>query len=328
MIHIARLFVTAVWSLGLVVIATSTAAETAETGAGPAMLRRAVIVPDEKVRLGDIFINAGPMAETTVVYAPPPGRKAVLDARWLYRLAHAYGVDWRPVSLAESVTVERESIAIGRDEAQTQVLAALADRGIDVSDMAVEMGNRMFRMHVAADAATALGVEDLVFDPRAMRFSAVLAAPADDPRAQRAHITGRLHRMVEVPVLNRRVLGGEVITAADVEWTRRRAERLQRNVLIAAEDVIGMTPRRGLRVGMPIRASDLQRPVQVPKGQVVTIVYRQPRMTLTAQGRALEAGSTGDTIRVSNAQSSLVIEAVVAGAGQVVARPMTAQLTN
>ncbi len=44
-------------------------------------------------------------------------------------------------------------------------------------------------------------------------------------------------------------------------------------------------------------------------------------MTLTAQGRALEDGGAGDTVRVVNTQSNTVVQAVVTGANRVSVLP-------
>ena len=55
-----------------------------------------VTVPGNDVRLGDIFADAGPHADTILFRAPAPGKRVVLDARWLHRAAQAYGLDWAP----------------------------------------------------------------------------------------------------------------------------------------------------------------------------------------------------------------------------------------
>ena len=59
----------------------------------------------------------------------------------------------------------------------------------------------------------------------------------------------------------------------------------------------------------------------VPKGGLVTIVLRSPKMVLTSQGKAINGGSEGDVIQVKNIQSKTVIEAKVTGPGRVIVRP-------
>jgi flagella basal body P-ring formation protein FlgA len=57
--------------------------------------------------------------------------------------------------------------------------------------------------------------------------------------------------------------------------------------------------------------------VLVPRGGLVTLVLVTPAMSLTARGRALEAGGLGDTVRIANVDSQAVIAGVVTAAGEV-----------
>ncbi len=51
------------------------------------MLREHVVVEENVIRLNDLFTNVTERAEAPVAYAPQAGKRAVLDARWLYRVA-------------------------------------------------------------------------------------------------------------------------------------------------------------------------------------------------------------------------------------------------
>ena len=288
--------------------------------AAPVALRQSVTVSGGLVRLGDLFVPAGDKAEAAVAYAPAPGKRAIFDARWLYRVARAYGLNWRPLSIHDKAVVARESIVIGRREIADHILAALVDKGVD-ADMRVELSNRMLRIHVPGDSTATVAVEDVAYDPRTRRFIAIVAAPADDPAARRIRVTGRVHRVIDVPVLTRRVLAGEVIRKRDVKWIAMRGDRLQRDTIQDSGALIGKSPRRGLRAGVPVRVSDVRLPVLVPRRSLVTIMYRVRSMTLTAQGRALEDGGAGDTVRVANTQSNTVVQAVVTGANRVSVQP-------
>ncbi len=288
--------------------------------AAPVALRQSVTVSGGLVRLGDLFVPAGDKAEAAVAYAPAPGKRAIFDARWLYRVARAYGLNWRPLSIHDKAVVARESIVIGRREIAAHILAALVDKGVD-ADMRVELSNRMLRIHVPGDSTATVAVEDVAYDARTRRFIAIVAAPADDPAARRIRVTGRVHRVIDVPVLTRRVLAGEVIRKRDVKWIAMRGDRLQRDTIQDSGALIGKSPRRGLRAGVPVRVSDIRLPVLVPRRSLVTIVYRIQSTTLTAQGRALEDGGAGDTVRVANTQSNTVVQAVVTGANRVSVQP-------
>lgn len=297
------------------------AASEAEVKEAPAAtLRQQVLVEDRLIRLGDLFVNAGPNADTAVAYAPEPGKEAVFDAVWLYRVARAYKLGWRPLSKFDQAVVERASTIIEQDEIESLILSALVEKGADPESL-LDVSNRDLRMYVASTAQALAEVEDVTYDERTRQFTAVVRAPAGDPQAKRTRVTGRLQKMVEVPVLTRRMLTDEIIRADDIRWVRTRADRLQRDVILDIDEIVGKTPRRGLRADIPVRVSEIRRPVLVKRSGLVTMILQSGSLTLTAKGRALEDGSDGDVIRVSNSQSSLVVEAVVTGSNVVSVRP-------
>ena len=284
------------------------------------VLRESVVVKSKLVRLGDLFSNTGAKADITVAYAPAPGKRALFDARWLSRVARAYGLDWRPLGLQDQIMVERESQIITRAEIEDSIHAALISQGAERS-MTVELSNRLLRLYVASGSLATVGVEDVAYEPRTGRFTAIVVAPARDPRATRTRVTDRLVKITEVPVLNRRMLRNEVITKGDIKWIKVRADRLRRGTITDSNELIGMAVKRGAKAGLPLQAGAIQRPILVAKGSLVTIILKAPKMILTAQGKALDNGADGDTVRITNTQSKKVIEAEVTGMGRVAVLP-------
>jgi flagella basal body P-ring formation protein FlgA len=110
---------------------------------------------------------------------------------------------------------------------------------------------------------------------------------------------------------------GEVISASDMIWTEVPTERLAQNVVTQMDALVGLAPRRDLREGAPILSGDVKKPVVVQKNTLVAMVVRTPGMTLTAQGRALEDGVQGQSIRVLNTQTKRTIQASVVSPGEV-----------
>ncbi len=316
-------------TIGLTILALST---TIAVGAGqekgvqnlgdqaPVTLQESVRLDGKIVYLGDLFMNIGDKAKIAVAYTPEPGKRTIFDANWLSRIARTHRLKWRPMSRYDRVVIERSSIVISREQIAEEVLQALIDQGAE-ADMEVEFSNRMLRMHVGGDALAVVGVEDSILDARTNRFSAIIHAPAGDPGAKRIRITGRLHRTSEVPVPARRILSSEILQKEDIKWIKVRSRRLQNDVILSDLDLIGKSPRRGLRAGQPIRTSAVRRPVLIKKGSLVTIILTSSKMTLTSKGKANSAGSEGDLIQVTNIQSKTIIEAEVIGAGRVAVRP-------
>jgi flagella basal body P-ring formation protein FlgA len=321
-------FVVAALLMPASVAAAGKSAAKAETAKGePATLREAITVSSKVVRLGDLFDNVGDQADIGVAYAPEPGKRAVFDANWLYRVARAYKVNWRPLGLQDRVVVERESLMVTREEIEDHIRAALIDRGADPA-MQVELTNRMMRIYLPGNATSTIGVEDVAYETRTGRFAAVIAAPAGDPAATRLRVSGRVHKITQVPVPARRLAVNDVITERDVKLIAIRDDRVPRDAVTSAEELIGMAAKRGLQPGVPVQSTAVQQPILVPKNSLVTIVLQVPRMTLTAQGKALDSGGEGDTIRIANSQSKKIIEAEVVGPGKVIVRSPDAVATN
>ena len=299
-------------------IATVPVAVAAPQLAEQAVLQRdTVIVSADLVRLGDLFLNiSSAKAETPVAYAPAPGRRALFDGRWLHRVAHRHGLDWRPAGIHDQVTIERKSTVVERKDVEEQILNALADRGVNTDQAKVQLNNRMFRLYLPADVEPSLNVEDVAFDARRGHFDAVVAVSADGAAEQRVRVTGQLHEMVDVPVLARRVAAGEVLAPDDIRWMTVRGQTLQKHSILAAEDLVGLTPKRTLRPGVPISTADVQQPILVTKGEIIVIALETPLMLLSARGQALNDGSKGEAIRVANVQSRQIVEAVVTGPGR------------
>ena len=317
LLGLAFLLASALWNPANAV--TKTAVEMPN---GPVMLNEKVSVNGSIIHLGDLFKGVGDKAGIAVAYAPEPGKRAFFDANWLYRVAQNYQLPWKPMSLKQRTVVLRASTVIGTDEIKDHLLAALIEKGLD-SDISIELSNRMLRLHVPDHGSASVAVEEITYNPSTQRFAANIIAPADAPDPKRTRVTGRIFRMLEVPVLNRRLGKGEVIRSRDIKWVDIRSKRVGRNIITDETDLIGMSSKRAMRMDTPIRRSEIGHPVLVNKGSLVIMTMSTPLMRLTSQGKAEENGIDGDTIRVLNTQSNKIVQAVVTGAGQVSVIPIS-----
>lgn len=91
------------------------------------------------------------------------------------------------------------------------------------------------------------------------------------------------------------------------------------------QDAVGMSGKRALRAGEVLRRNVLMAPTLVKRGEPVVIVARHQQIEVSMAGDALDSGARGDTVRVRNANGT-VIRARVAGAGTVV--PVSAPVTT
>jgi flagella basal body P-ring formation protein FlgA len=127
-----------------------------------------------------------------------------------------------------------------------------------------------------------------------------------------------LDRLLRVPVPARRIDRGERIGNADIQWVTLRESEVPAHSFLDDREFAGLSAKRALKPGAPIRKADVGQPVLVSKGQLVTIELNTPYMALTVRGKALENGGEGETIRISNEQSRAVVEAMITGPGRAV----------
>ena len=127
--------------------------------------------------------------------------------------------------------------------------------------------------------------------------------------------------MVEIPVLKKTMRSGDTIGASDIEWVSFKEKDIADNFIIDSTKLLGMTPRRLLHAGQPVRDNTLERPQIVSRGDKVTIIYDYGPMNLTAHGKALESGAKEDQIRVVNIASNRTIDAFIMDNGVVTVTP-------
>ncbi|PKU26010.1 flagellar basal body P-ring formation chaperone FlgA [Telmatospirillum siberiense] len=277
-----------------------------------ALLRPNVVVDGEVLKLGDLFDNVGAKAEVAIARSPAPGRRATLDADWLQRVAMMNGLDWRPQNAFEQAVVERAGVTLTHDQIEAELLSALAGQGV-AGDCQIELANRAAQIVVPVGVDLRIGVRDLFYDSRYKRFTATVEVPANSPSATRLRVTGRVFQTIDIPVLNRQATRGDVITQRDLTWMKMREDVVRRDVAIDPTQIVGMTPRQTIRSGQMVSTADLQKPVAVARGALVTMVLKYGSMSLSTQGHAVEQGSVGDLIRVTNSHSNLTVEGRIEG---------------
>jgi flagellar basal body P-ring formation protein FlgA len=275
-------------------------------------LRHSAVVEGGVIRLGDLFTQAGARADDVVSPAPPPGSRTIFDAAWLAAAAAEHGLVWQPASHFDLAVIERATRTISADAIAARLLDEIgAHQSIEGAE--IQLDNATLRLQVGAEAPDGIAVEALNLDARSGRFTAYVVAPAGAADAQRQRLTGRLIRTADLPVLNRPLAPGDTIAPQDIETLRLRTERVGADIVVDLRELIGKTPRRPLRAHEPLSTGDVQVPVVIHRGDLVTIVLETATMRLTAQGKALDDGGQNATIRIANTKSNRVVDAIVVG---------------
>jgi flagella basal body P-ring formation protein FlgA len=289
-----------------------------------ATLRTYVVVHEDSVRLRDIFNDPGQHADAVLFRAPAPGRSVLLTGKWLRQVARSYDVAWHPAPGLDESRVQRSSNRIGPRIISEALTKALEPRIAATMRYEIALDNPNSEIHLPVRMPTTVTVRNLFFDPRSNRFSATIMAPDDRPGAVTAQVAGRVFEMIEVPVLTRRFRPGEIIREDDLDTRLLRADQVNRSAFVAPENLIGKSARRTLASGRPLTGADIRQPQLVRRGNMVLMHYRTANMVITAHGTARENGTSGDTVRVRNANSGKIVEAIVTGPDTVAVMPLSA----
>ncbi len=276
--------------------------------AAAASLRASTTLEAPVVRLSDLFDDAGPRAERVLGPAPAPGSRIVVEAPQLGAIARQFGVDWRPTG-SERIVLERPGRMLPREQVLDALRAALS--GVGASDDAECELPGFVAPTVPLDGEVNTAVEQLDYDAATGRFTASLVVSGKEMGVQRMRLSGRLQRMVDVPVLTRRLPTGAVLRPGDVRLARVRAGAARGEPLASPEAAMGMSLRHPGVPGTPLMQADVTRPPMVEKGSRVLLELAMPGLALSGQGVALESGPAGATVQVQNPLSRAVLEGVV-----------------
>lgn len=279
-------------------------------------LRGSVVIEAEMVRLGDLFTVDGDLADTVVATAPLPGRREIYGTMRLVSIAYQHKLQWSPQSRYDRVLVERSGRAIDRNEIEERVKEALIAAGMP-RDRKIVLATRRLSLYVPTGSTAPLRVQHARLQTGTSRFTAIVEVPTGPVSVQRIQVRGKALTMVDVPVLARQMRRGDVIGENDLVTVAMTTDALKRDTILDRDEIVGKTPRRLLRDGVPLRPNDLRRPVVVARGALVMLVVKTKHMLLTARGRALHNAAKGDVVKVINTRSNATVEGIVIGSNRV-----------
>lgn len=286
--------------------------------------RESVSVMGTMVTLGDIFRNVPPRkADRDVMRAPAPGQTRNLDTDTLAAIADQNDLTWRAPESGTGTEVRRESHEVPRKRIKAAVGRALAQYDVD-DDMNIVLSSPNIDLVLPANVPATVKLEDFTYRRNANRFSARARAPAKGASQAQTTIRGEVRRMVEVPVLNRRIDRDERVRKDDIKWVQRPESELRSSTITNAQKLVGNIARRPLSANEMLRDTAVEEPILVERRSLVTLKLQTGGMNLTAKGQALEDGTMDDTVRVENVKSERVVTGVVTAPGVVQVQPNSA----
>lgn len=137
---------------------------------------------------------------------------------------------------------------------------------------------------------------------------------------------GSQHRQVRYVQAKVDVIGQYVVAAEDISRGTRLTKGLVRKqsgnlgdlssrTLITVEEVVGKEARRPIRRGSSFQQQDVRAPLLIRRGDAVTVMAQGKGFRVTREGKAMEDGSQGETIRVRLARRE-ILNARVVGEGR------------
>lgn len=116
---------------------------------------------------------------------------------------------------------------------------------------------------------------------------------------------------IVVPV--RTIRAKEVILPSDL----RLDPSSPPGVVTSPMQLIGQEARVALYPGRPIQPGDVGPPALIERNDIVSLVFAQGGLRILAEGRALERGAAGETVRVMNLSSRATVSGQIQPDGSI-----------
>jgi flagellar basal body P-ring formation protein FlgA len=267
-----------------------------------------VTITGDNITLGDVFSGIeGKDASFVLAPAPMPGTTLTWNANTLNRIANAFNLSWRAAS-SDTIQIRRLASIVTEDMIKNAIVESLTEQGMS-KDQDLEFVGVSPQIILPHEIEPSVTVVSSSYNPDRQSFSATLRA-ADNSVT---YFSGVAHSVATIPVLKTPLRRGDVITRNMITMIDIRENNVTDDMVIRADELIGMTPRKILRANAPVALSELDKPTMVQRGDLVTMQLKNGPIAITAIAKAMESGTKGDIIRLMNVGSKRVLEAQVTG---------------
>jgi len=279
------------------------------------VLKAAVSVNHPVVTIGDMFDDAGLLAETALFRAPAPGTTGMVSLEAVKSAAAAAGLGDYTSDGVMAVRVERRAAMIDTTELGNLISGDLTFRGLVPAGAEVEArfdgGNLSFN---AEDVAVPVTLTTLRWQPGSRAFSARFSIAGIDLPVD---VSGTIDLMVEAPHLASTLKAGAVLGPSDIEMKKVPFDYADRSGIETMDDLIGKQLKRNGRAGLMLQAADVTEPVTVRRNTQVTVQLKAGAMTLSVLGQSLGDASAGQMVQVMNTVTKKILNGVAMADGTV-----------
>lgn len=260
----------------------------------------------ERERIGAIYI----------AYAPQPGESLQIPGERVRSLIASYSPDIR-VEGPETVRVTRGHALISKEQLRDMFVAAvirqtgLSSERVKVPAISPDEDIRI------PDGDSRVNLEFSPGETFRRRATARLTITVNRRPWKSLFITGNIELYGPAVKVSRAIKRGERIEAGDLIVEDVNLAQQPDSLITNPRDVLGMEALTALKAGQVLTETQVQAPVLVNRGDMVTLVVRMPNMTVTARGVAQQAGRRKQAIKVLNIASNKVVYGQVLSAREV-----------
>jgi flagella basal body P-ring formation protein FlgA len=287
-------------------------------------LKGEITVNKAIVTIGDMFDDAGTLAETGIFMAPAPGTTGVVPLADVERAARLVGLtDFENVGFTR-VRVARASTLVDAAMLDGLIDADLARRGIVSNEVTAELRFDVADVSYNAEAvANPANLVSLRYTPGNNGFTArFMIAGIDQP----VDLDGTIQLMTKAPRLAKTLPTGTVLSSADFEFADVPLATADAGGYADLNQLVGKQLVRQARGGIMLKATDVTDPKVVTRNTLVTVILKSGPMTLTVKGTALTTAAVGEPVDVLNTVTKKILHGIARPDGAV--EIVTATSTN
>ncbi len=279
------------------------------------ILKDNITVISPIVTVGDMFDNAGLLAEQALFRAPAPGTVGQVSLQSIRVATAKVGIDNFENPGFFSVNVARAGVVVDITTFEALIAADLKSRNIMQNAMSltaslnIELGSLF-----AQEGDTPVTMTNLRFIPANNQFSARFQL---EGQRRPVDIAGRLDFSILTPHLVRALPVDSILSLNDIEMRAVPLQFATSAGVPMLEQLVGRQLLRNQLGGTALRLADVVEPTLITRNQIVTIFLKSGAMTLTVKGRALNDAAAGQTVSVLNLLSNTVVQGIANSAGTV-----------
>jgi flagella basal body P-ring formation protein FlgA len=244
-------------------------------------------------------------AERIVGYSPGPGRQRLIAVPELKAIAESSGV---AISPARDLCFEWRTTAINAAAAQAAMTQEYPEARIEVIELS---------RYPAPEGHIVFPKSGLQRVPGAVMLWRGYIAYGEGRKFDiwaRVGITIQRDRIIATQVLR----PGQLIREDQVKVDQYNGPPLEAGFAVSVEEVVGRVPRSITLPGSPIKTSTLETPVEISRGDIVSVEVLNGASRISLEARAASSARLGQSVQLQNQTSGKSFRATVSGTGRAV----------